>query len=207
MVASSRFTPFLPIEKHAAIGNRRTAALVAADGTVDWLCLPDYDGTIVFGTLLAPEHAGFFRLGPAELAVGSQRYVNHSAVLVTRWSAPDWELELTDFMESPENDRQDRPEARSVVRQLRCLRGRVECRLDVRVCYEFDRAAASTRLDHSVVFDVDAFETTLWCNHSLAVEGARAAGPFSFGKVTGAVPCSSSAAPSNSGAWGASTWR
>lgn len=44
--------PYPAIERHGITGDRRTAALVAADGTIDWLYLPDYDGDIVFGDLL-----------------------------------------------------------------------------------------------------------------------------------------------------------
>jgi len=174
-LSSIPFIPYPPIEKHGVIGNRRTAALVAADGTVDWLCLPDYDGTIAMGALLDPANGGYFRLGPAELLLGSQRYLDGSAVLVTTWTAAEWELELTDFMEGPQ-DNGSNGHPRSIVRRLRCLRGQVTCRLEFRACYEFDRAAASTTEGDIVVFDLDAFETTLWASFPLEVKGPSASG-------------------------------
>ena len=50
------------IERHALVGDRRTAALVAADGTADWLCLGDYQGLPVLGSLLDQRRGGFFRM-------------------------------------------------------------------------------------------------------------------------------------------------
>src|SRR5690242_20015079 len=76
--ASSHILPYPAIERHGVIGDRRTAALVAADGTMDWLCLPDYDGDIVLGALLDARKGGFWRLGPAELEEGRQSYSGES---------------------------------------------------------------------------------------------------------------------------------
>ena len=46
------FIPYPPIARHGVIGDRRTGALVAADGTLDWFCAPEFDGEPVFGALL-----------------------------------------------------------------------------------------------------------------------------------------------------------
>src|SRR5205809_839942 len=81
-----RAVPYTAIERHGVIGDRRTAALVAADGTIDWWCLPEYDGDIVFGALLDSSKGGFWRLGPAQLKHGQQSYEDDSMVLQTQWT-------------------------------------------------------------------------------------------------------------------------
>src|SRR5437764_1236532 len=87
------------------IGDRRTAAVISADGIVRWLCLPNYDGLPVFGNILDAERGGYWWLGPASCAAGHQRYVDDSNVLVTTWQSADGELELTDAMVSPDASR------------------------------------------------------------------------------------------------------
>src|SRR5690242_15909056 len=100
--------PYPSIGSHGVIGDRRTAALVAADGTIDWLCLPSYDGQIVFGGLLDVQCGGYWRLGPATPSLGRQRYAHDSFMLATEWSTSRYQLELVDAMAWPHDER---PEA------------------------------------------------------------------------------------------------
>ncbi|WP_251039879.1 trehalase-like domain-containing protein [Arthrobacter sp. ISL-72] len=70
------------------LGDTRTAALVSADGGVDWLCAPTFDGDPVFGALLGGPEAGTFRTGPAVPAKPlARRYRPHTATLETVWAA------------------------------------------------------------------------------------------------------------------------
>src|SRR5512142_115205 len=101
----SRIVPYSAIEAHGLIGDRRTAALVAADGTLDWLCLPDVDSDIVFGALLDWAKGGHFRLGPAQRVQGTQRYEDDTMLLETQWDLAEGSLALTDAMLWPETRR------------------------------------------------------------------------------------------------------
>ncbi|HET7356197.1 MAG TPA: glycoside hydrolase family 15 protein [Nocardioidaceae bacterium] len=88
-----------PIADHGMLGDTRTAALVASDGTLDWMCVPRFDGEPVFGSLVGGEQAGRFLLGPVGGAsVVRRRYRPHSATLETTWSAGTGRLTLTEGM-------------------------------------------------------------------------------------------------------------
>lgn len=52
------FVPYPPLERLGVIGGGRTAALVAPDGTICWMCLANYDGRIIFGALLDAAKGG-----------------------------------------------------------------------------------------------------------------------------------------------------
>ena len=52
MKVRQRFVPYPLIEQHGEIGDRRTAILIAVDGTLGRLCVPAYDGMPYFGALL-----------------------------------------------------------------------------------------------------------------------------------------------------------
>jgi GH15 family glucan-1,4-alpha-glucosidase len=120
------FIPYPAIEQHGVIGDQRTAALVSSDGTVDWLCLPDYDGHVVFGALLDTSRGGHWRVGPSTLWAGEQDYPSAAPILRTRWVTSEYALELTDLM-APPREGENRERERVLLRRLECLRGRVEC--------------------------------------------------------------------------------
>ncbi|MCE7002214.1 glycoside hydrolase family 15 protein [Kibdelosporangium philippinense] len=138
------------------VGDLQTAALVSAQGTVDWWCTPRFDSPSVFASLLDSDRGGYCRLA-ADLtgddnATVRQLYLSDTAVLVTRFMAPGGVGEVADFMEPiPTATPTDR---HRLVRAVRVVRGSLPFTLTCRPRFDYGRAPHTLVLsdDRSAVF-------------------------------------------------------
>ena len=91
--------PYDPIESYGVIGNMRTVALVSREGSIDWMCFPQFDSPSVFGALLDDAGGGRFSIRPcASLGTRKQLYWPDTNVLLTRFLSADGVGEIEDFM-------------------------------------------------------------------------------------------------------------
>ncbi|MFF2747724.1 glycoside hydrolase family 15 protein [Kitasatospora sp. NPDC058048] len=90
------------IEDHGLIGSTATGALIRNDGTITWACLPRFDSSAVFATLLGTEEHGFWRLGPTTAgepaAADRRRYRDDTMSLEHEWDTPTGSVRVTDLM-------------------------------------------------------------------------------------------------------------
>jgi GH15 family glucan-1,4-alpha-glucosidase len=141
----------LPIADHGLIGDLRTAALVATDGTIDWFCPGRFDAPSVFASVLDAD-AGSWQLRPDDPAARSQQYYHpETNILVTRFMTDRGVVEVQDFM--PVLRAHDPDHRQRLVRRVVGLRGSVD--LTMRMAPRPDYG--STDPDLSVEGDVVRF--------------------------------------------------
>jgi GH15 family glucan-1,4-alpha-glucosidase len=129
--------PYPEIEDHGIIGNLRTAALVAMDGSIDWFCLPRFDSPSVFGCILDDAKGGRFRIFPLDgKCTRQQHYWPSTNVLVTRFRSAHGGAEITDFM--PMVALKQRA-ACPLVRRVQATRGTVSFRLECQPAFNYGR--------------------------------------------------------------------
>jgi GH15 family glucan-1,4-alpha-glucosidase len=71
------------ISDFALIGDTRTAALFSSAGSIDWMCVPSFDGEPLFGRLIGGAQGGSFAIGVDATQQLGRRYRPDSAVLET----------------------------------------------------------------------------------------------------------------------------
>jgi GH15 family glucan-1,4-alpha-glucosidase len=122
----------LPIEDYAAIGDGHTAALIGINGSVDWLCLPQFDSPACFAGLLGDDFNGHWLIGPEGDHTATRRYIGDTAVLETTYYTDKGEFRVTDVMPTGER-RAD------LIRRVEGIRGTVTVRHSWVVRFDYGR--------------------------------------------------------------------
>ena len=141
---------FQPIENYVVIGNMKSIALVGMNGSIDFLCHPDFDSPTVFACLLDEKRGGRFQIEPqlTDMRI-RQLYLPDTNILITRFLAEEGVAELTDFM--PIESEEEPPN--EIVRMARVIRGTVSFTMRCQPRFNYARSAHRTELgERSAMF-------------------------------------------------------
>jgi GH15 family glucan-1,4-alpha-glucosidase len=129
---------YQPIEDHGVIGNLRTAALIAKDGSVDWFCFPRFDSPSVFASILDAKKGGYFRICPTSAEVSrKQLYWPDTNVLITRFLSADGVGEIIDYM--PLIDPAANSSFEGLIRIVKVVRGVMRFRMECHPAFNYAR--------------------------------------------------------------------
>ncbi len=127
------------IEDYALIGDCETAALVSREGSIDWLCWPNFSSPAAFAALLGSPENGHWTLAPDKKHVEfKRRYRPHTLILETLMKTREGSVTVTDFM--PIRGRHS-----DLIRKVHCMDGSV--RMNMELCPRFDYGSTVPWID------------------------------------------------------------
>ena len=147
------------IEDYALIGDCETAALVARDGSIDWLCWPRFNSAACFAALLGTPENGRWRIAPMIPPLALPGSTAPLLILETTFETADGAATLIDFM--PPRD--DTP---NLVRLVLGRRGRIDFRTELVIRFDYGASVPWVRrLEDGGGLEAVAGPNMLVCAH------------------------------------------
>jgi GH15 family glucan-1,4-alpha-glucosidase len=116
------------IKDYAIIGDCRTAALISREGSLEWLCLPDFSSPSMFARLL-DQRGGHFSIKPRSMFTTRRRYLPATAVLETTFETDSGTERLTDLFPIVDSVKSLEP-MREILRVIEGIKGCVELEIE-----------------------------------------------------------------------------
>ena len=170
-----------PIADYAVIGDCRSAALVSRHGSIDWLCLPRFDSSSIFASILDTGRGGRFLVAPTRQATVTRRYLGDSNVLETTFTTDTGVARLVDVMPVDTEQAKARelwPE-HEVLRRVECIAGEVELRVEFEPRFDYGCAVPRIVRGREGVFHCEHAASALTLSTDLLLHVAPG------GRVTG----------------------
>jgi len=192
--ATSIDSPFPPIADYGFLSDCHTCALVAPDGSIEWMCLPYFDSPSIFGAIL-DRGAGSWRVGPYGVYVpAGRRYIPGTNIIETTWMTPQGWLRVVEALtigpwhDNKHGSSHTRPPTdydadHLVVRIVECIQGQVQVEIVCEPMLNYGSTAATWSVVQSGeegVCMMDATDDTtafrLFSDVRMGIEGNRAHG-------------------------------
>jgi GH15 family glucan-1,4-alpha-glucosidase len=152
------------IEDYAIIGDMQSAALVCADGSIDWLCLPRFDSPACFAALLGDEGNGNWRIAPAADGEATRQYQGDTLILQTEWRTGTGIVRVIDFM--PRRD----AGAPLLARIVEGVHGSVEMDCVLRLRFGYGQIVPWVRRTDNAI-NATAGPDSVWVSSPVRLEG------------------------------------
>ncbi len=188
MSSSRQKAAYKPISDYGLIGNRRSAALVGIDGSIDWCCFPRFDSPSVFAAILDAKKGGQFSITPREEYTSTQRYVGDTNVLETEFVMADGVATVTDCMPLYEKQDGTLVELHQIIRYIQCQKGTVAFQIIYTPRPDYARVSANlSNQGDAVIWSDQERSMILRSPVPLEVVGDEAQGVFTLREGEGVV--------------------
>ena len=132
----------LRLEDYGFIGDNEAAALVGADGSIDWFCAPRFDSAACFAALLGtPDHGRWLLAPRGAVRATRRRYRDRTLVLETELDVEEGTVRLVDCM----TPRRRHP---TIVRLVEGVRGRVPMHMELAIRFDYGSIVPWVRKIH-----------------------------------------------------------
>lgn len=130
---------------YGVIGNCKSAALISINGSIDWLCLPNFDSSSVFSKILDENNGGNFAFIVSDDCTCSQQYRKGTNILCTKFISEEGCFEVLDFMPRYRTQQMDHFYPAELYRYIRPISGKPRFRIQYNPVMNYAKEKAQNR--------------------------------------------------------------